>query len=140
MLLPARKLRRTPREEVLDAQELRDSVDARRARTRALLAHAQRVLDVVSDRHVRVQRVALEHESDIAVLWFERDHAFAIDPDVAAVELLEAGEHPERRRLAAAARAEQDEELAVGDVEGQALHRGRIARRELLPDVVVLDA
>src|SRR5207237_10871383 len=115
-LFPARKLRRTPREEVLDAQELRDSVDARRAGTRALLAHAQRVLDVVPDRHVRVQRVALEHESDIAVLWFERDNAFAMDPYVAAVEVLEAGEHPECSRLAAADRAGQDEVLAVSAV------------------------
>ena len=102
--------------------------------------HLERECHVFEDRHVWIERIVLKDHRYIAVLWFERDHAFAIDPDVAAVELLEAGEHPERRRLAAAARAEQDEELAVGDVEGQALHRGRIARRELLPDVVVLDA
>ena len=41
----------------------------------------------------------------------------AVDQDRARGRLLEAGDHPQRRRLAAAARAEQGEELALGDVE-----------------------
>jgi hypothetical protein len=37
--------------------------------------------------------------------------------DRAGVDLLEPGEHPQQRRLAAARRADQHHELAVGDVE-----------------------
>ena len=43
------------------------------------------------------------------------------DGDAAGVVLLEAGDHPERRGLAAARRPEQGEEPAVGDRERHAL-------------------
>ena len=47
--------------------------------------------------------------------------------DLARRRRLEAGDHPERRRLARARRAEQREELARGDVQRQAVHRGEVA-------------
>ena len=43
---------------------------------------------------------------------------------VAAVDLLEAGEHPQAGGLAAAGGADQDEELAVGDLEVELVDRG----------------
>ena len=54
---------------------------------------------------------------------------------------LEAGEHAEQRRLARAARPEHDADLAVGDVEGEALQRGHaaVAAREDAEDVAQLD-
>ena len=45
--------------------------------------------------------------------------------DPALVGRLEPGEAAQRRRLAAAARAEQDEELALLDLEVEVVHRGR---------------
>ncbi len=44
---------------------------------------------------------------------------FVADTQLAAGDLLETGDHPQRRRLAAAGRAHEDEEFAVGDVEAQ---------------------
>jgi hypothetical protein len=48
--------------------------------------------------------------------------ALAADLDVAGCRLHEARDHPQRRRLAAARRAEQDDELALGDLEIDALN------------------
>ena len=71
-------------------------------------------------RHVRVQRVVLEHHRDVALLGREVGDVAVADEQPTAVDALEAGEHPQRRRLAAAGRADQDEELAVVDDEVEA--------------------
>ena len=47
-----------------------------------------------------------------------------VDEDVALVDLFETGEHPQTGRLAAARRADQDEEFAVSDFEVQRVDRG----------------
>ena len=57
-------------------------------------------------------------------------HALA-DGDPARVVLLEPGDHPQRRRLAAARRPEQDDETAVGHHERHAVD-GRTAPKRLL--------
>ena len=49
-------------------------------------------------------------------------------------DVLEAGEHAQRRRLAAAGRADEHEELAVGDVDVQIVDRSRVV--EALRDVL----
>ena len=48
-----------------------------------------------------------------------------VEQDAAFVRRLESGEHPQQRGLAAAARAEQREELAGPDVERQPVHRAK---------------
>ena len=45
----------------------------------------------------------------------------AVDQDVAGGGVLEAGDHPEKRGLSAAGGADEDAELAVGDLEVDAL-------------------
>ena len=55
-----------------------------------------------------------------------RDVAVA-DEDGALVDLLEPGEHPQRGRLAAARRADEDHELAVLDVEVEVVHGRGVA-------------
>ena len=52
---------------------------------------------------------------------------------------LQAGQRPQRRRLPAAGRADQDEELAVGDVEVECVHRGPLGTGVLHGRVVVDD-
>ena len=99
----------------------------------------ERVAHVVAHAEMRIERVLLEDERDIAILRLQPDDALAVDPDVAVIRLLETGEHPQRRRLAATARAEQDEQLAVVRRERQVLHRGRRLPGKLLPDRVELD-
>ena len=66
---------------------------------------------------MRVERVALEDHRDVAVT---RRHVVddpLADPERALGDLLEPGDHPQRRRLAAAGRADEDHELAVADLE-----------------------
>ena len=46
------------------------------------------------------------------------------DADRAAVDVLEAGEHAQRGGLAAAGGADEDEELAVADLEVELVDRG----------------
>jgi hypothetical protein len=79
---------------------------------------------VVRDGHVRVERVVLEHHGDVAVLRGDVGDVAVADADRPAVDLLEPGEHPQAGRLAAARGADQDEELAVGDVEVQRVDSG----------------
>ena len=70
-------------------------------------------------RHVRVERVALEHHRDVAVLRRHVvDHAVA-DEEAPVADLLEPGDAAQRGRLAAARRSDEDEELAVLDLEIQ---------------------
>jgi hypothetical protein len=52
--------------------------------------------------------------------------------DGARVRSLEAGDEAKRGGLAAAGGAEQREDLALGDLERQAVHRWRVHRREAL--------
>jgi len=81
------------------------------------LAHLEREADVLVDRHVGVEAVALEDHRDVAVLGLELvDHAVA-DPDFALGDLFEASDHAHGGGLAAARGPEQDEEFLVGDVE-----------------------
>ena len=70
---------------------------------------------------MRVQRVVLEHHRDVAILGRLVVDDLAADPQLAVGDVLEPGDHPQRRRLPAARRADEDHELAVGDVEVQLL-------------------
>ena len=91
--------------------------------------HAQPELDVLRDRLVRKQRVALEHHAEPAVARLEIvDHA-PVDADFARGRILEAGDHAQRRGLAAAGRPDEHDELAVLDGEAQILHRDDGAER-----------
>ncbi len=86
---------------------------------------------------MRVQRVALEDHREVAIL---RRHAvlhLATDRDRPVRGALEAGEHAQRGRLAAAGRPDQDEELAVPDVEREVVDRDDLA--EQLVDVIEPD-
>ena len=78
---------------------------------------------VLEHRHVRVERVVLEHHGDVAVLGRRLVDQGIADPDLAGGDLLEAGDHAQGRALAAARRADQDHELAIGDREVDAAHR-----------------
>ena len=90
-----------------------------------------------ADRQVRVERVALEHHGHVAVLGVDVVDDAVADGDRAVTELLEPGHEAQRRRLAAARGAEQDEELAVGDRQGEVVDRGGLA--EALGDPLEAD-
>ncbi len=81
------------------------------------LLHPQAERDVLVDGQVRVERVALEHHRDVAVTRRHVVDDALADPQRALGDLLEAGDHPQRRRLAAPGRPDEHHELAVGDLE-----------------------
>ena len=84
---------------------------------------------------MRVERVALEDHGDVTPLRRQVVDDALADPDDAVADVLEPGDHAERRRLAAPGRADEHHELAVGDVEIEPVD-GSCAVAELLRDVL----
>ena len=87
------------------------------------LGDLERERHVLPHGHVRVDGVALEHHRHVAVLGVDVVDDLAADLQLALGDVLEADDHVEQRRLPAARRAHEDEELAVADGEVGLLHR-----------------
>jgi hypothetical protein len=103
-------------------------VDAFAQGARRGLADLQPVADVAAHRQVREQRVVLEHHADLAALDRQARHVVAAEQDAAAgVRRVEAGDQAQRRRLAAAGRAEQHERLAGADRQVERFEHARAA-------------
>ena len=80
-------------------------------------AEAQRETHVPLDAHMRIERVVLEDHRDVAILRrVEIDDPVA-DADLAVGNVLEAGDHAQQGRFAAAGRSDQGDEFAVLDVD-----------------------
>ena len=81
-------------------------------------AHLQAEGHVVVGRHVRIERVVLEHHRDVAVLRRQVvDDAARRSGRRPTVIVLEPRDHAERGRLAAARRPDEHDELAVVDLQ-----------------------
>jgi hypothetical protein len=78
---------------------------------------------VVRDRHVRVERIVLEHHGDVAVLRRHIVDDMVIDGDLAVGDVLQPCDHAQRGRLAATGRSDQHDELVILDLEVDAAHR-----------------
>ena len=87
---------------------------------------------LLRDRHVRIERVVLEHHRDVAVARAHVVHDLAADLDRSVVGFLEASDGPQQRALAAAGRADQHGELPVGNDEIDAAHGMHAARIALV--------
>ena len=72
---------------------------------------------VIINGHVGIERVVLEDHGDVAVLRGDVVHELAVDIKLALGDLFQTGDHAERRRLAAAGRADEDDKLPVFDVQ-----------------------
>jgi hypothetical protein len=79
--------------------------------------NAQTEGHVVVDRHVRVERIGLEHHGDAALGRRHVVDDHAVDYQRAAGDLLQPGDHPQKRGLAAAGRTDKDDELALPDLQ-----------------------
>jgi hypothetical protein len=66
---------------------------------------------------VRVERIVLEHHRDVAITRGELVDPLAADQELTLGDVLQSGDHPERRGLPAARRTDENHELAVLDVE-----------------------
>ncbi len=117
LLLAARELGRQAVVHALERDQAQQLLAARTTLGSLHLAHAQRELDVVADRHVAEQRVMLEDEADLALARGHVRHVPAVQEDAAVVDLGQAGDGPQQRALAAAARAQQHQEFALLDLE-----------------------
>ena len=71
---------------------------------------------------MRKERVRLEDSVDVALVRRLPDDVPLAEEDASLVGLLEAADHAQRRRLAAAGRAEQREEPAVLHFEREIVH------------------
>ena len=130
--LAARELRGLAVEEALEPEPPRDLGGALLALGLLDTGHLQREGDVLGDGEVRVERVVLEDHRDVALLRRQVGHVAAADQHRARVDLLQAREHPERRRLPRARRADEHHQLAVADIEVERIDgRRRAARVEL---------
>src|SRR6185503_15523894 len=94
--------------------------------------------DVLLDAQVREERVALEDGVRRALERRQPFHVHAVDRDPPFGRLLEAGHHPQRGGLAAPARPQQREELAMLHAQRKLPDRGEVA--EALGYAVKLDA
>ena len=66
---------------------------------------------------MRIERIVLEHHRNSAVLRGEFVDHFAANRDVARGDCFQAGNHPQRRALAATGRPDEHDEFIVRDVE-----------------------
>ena len=124
LLLSTRQLRRQPIIHAVQRHELQQFLAPRAALRSLHLAHAQRELDVVADRHVAEQRVVLEDEPDFAIARRHVRDVLAVQRDGAMIDLGESGDGAQQRALAAAAGPEQHEELALLDVQRDVVDDG----------------
>jgi hypothetical protein len=124
--------------EAVEVDELQELVDARFDLVLRALADREPEGDVLSHRHVLEGGVVLEDEADVAALWRRLRGVAARDQHLAAVGCLEACNHSQERRLAAAARAEQRRQRAVAHVERHVVEGNEVA--EVLRHAVDDDA
>ena len=77
----------------------------------------QRKGHVVGNGHVRIERIVLEHHGDVALLRRETIDHLSADADFAGGNILQPRQHAQQRGLAAARRPDQNDELAIGDLD-----------------------
>ncbi len=124
LTLTTRERLRLARQVLLEVEQLGGLEHALGALFLADAGDLQGEAHVLGDRHVRVQRVVLEDHRDVAVLRRDVGDIAVADEDAARVDLFEAGQHAQRGGLTATGGADQDQELAVGDLEVQLVDRG----------------
>jgi hypothetical protein len=111
------------------AQEISDIEDFRRLlHPRANLGlryspQSQPERHVLEYRHMRIERVILEHHCNVAILGRHIIDDLAVDEDVAGSGLLEPGDHAQRGALSTTGRSHQDDEFIVGNGEADVAHR-----------------
>jgi ABC-type ATPase involved in cell division len=89
--------------------------------------HLQGKGDVSRDRHVREERVALEHRVDGSPFGRRVLEVDAVEHDGAGIGQVESGNHSQERGLAAARRPEQREKLARVDRKADVIDRNEVA-------------
>ncbi len=86
-----------------------------------MAGHLQAKTDILRHRHMRIERIGLENHGDTALGRADIGHVLAADRQPAFGNSFQAGNHPQKRGLAAAGRADKNTELAIGNIEIDAL-------------------
>src|SRR5208282_5590064 len=103
-----------------------------------LAGHLEGEGDVAAHAHVWVERIGLEHHSEPPLRRADCGGVLAVDEDLSRRHVLETSDQAQKGRLAAAGRPDEDGELAVLDVEINAVDD--VDGAERLPDRLELDA
>ena len=93
---------------------------------------------VIINGHVGIQSIVLEDHGDIAVLRGHIVHELAVDIQLALGDLFETCDHAQRGGLAAAGRADEDDEFLVRDVQVEFLHGDDALIGDLQVDLLLL--
>ena len=117
LTLAARESARLALEEVLDLEDARRALDPLLDFLLRQLVELEAEGEVLLDGHVRIERVALEHHRDVALLRRQVVDDAVADPDLAVGDLLEARNHAQGGRLAAAGGADENHQLTILDGE-----------------------
>jgi hypothetical protein len=131
LLLAAREFARVTMGQGFQARRRQNRLQLAVCDSLVELPDFQAIGHVLGHRHVRPQRIALEDHRHVAA--FRRHRAgrrgehLAADHDFACRGLDEARDQPQGRRLAAARRAEQADELAMLDAQRHAVDRDGVA-------------
>src|SRR5215475_7056294 len=88
----------------------------------AQLPDSEPVRHVLIDRHVRVQGVILKHHGDVALARRQIINLALTNEKVAAGNIFQPGDHPERRTLRTAGRPDQHHKLPISYIEVDTLH------------------
>ena len=126
--LAARELAGLAVEQVVDLQQLGRLAHPPVDLGARCLALPQTVSQIAVDRHVRVQRVVLEHHRDVALTGRQAVDDGAADADLARRRLVEPGEQSQRGALPAPRRPDEDQELPVGHGQVETLEGDDVAR------------
>ena len=108
----------------IEPDEVEELVDARALPLLVPSEHLRHRRDVVFDRLVREQPDLLDHVADASTQMHRVDvrDVLVLDVDAATRRLDQPVDHAQQRRLAAARRADEHRDLAVGDLERQFAH------------------
>ena len=88
---------------------------------------AQAEGQVLPHVHVGIEGVVLKHHGHVPVLGREGVHPAVPDKDFSPGQLFQAGYTAQHRALAAARGPDQDQELPIGDLQAQVIHRRHLA-------------
>jgi hypothetical protein len=113
LTLTAAQLGRTPHQELTNPQHPCHLADTSLDIGPCHPAQLHVVADVLPNAEMRVERIILEHHTDIAPARINIIDFAATDLDLPGIDLLEPGNGAQKRRLARAGRSEQHQELAI---------------------------
>ena len=126
LALASRELRGLSVKVLLEADDVGELLDAPVSLRLGDLGVDEAELHVLSNGHGGVEGVVLEDHGDVALAGLGVVHADAVDEEVAGADFLQAGNHAQRRCLAAAGRANEHGEATVLDGEVHVLYDRRL--------------